>query len=84
MRNWIKFITILYEKTINQSMVGKRTDEKEALEMKKIYNVYLDERKEIMNSTKIKVEDIFSDIISKDSILTEQKTQLNNFLAKIM
>ena len=84
LRDWINFITILYEKTINQSMIDKKIDEKEALELKKIYNHYLDKRKEIMNSTKFKVEDIFGDVISKDSISPEQITKLNNFLAKIM
>ena len=52
--------------------------------MKKIYNHYLDKRKEIMDSTKFKVEDIFGDVISKDSISPEQITKLNNFLAKKM
>ena len=37
-----------------------------------------------MDSTKFKVEDIFSDVISKDSISREQITKLNNFLAKIL
>ena len=84
LRDWINFITILYEKTLNQSMIDKKLDEKEALELKKIYNHYIDKRKEIMDSTKFKVEDIFGDVISKDSISPEQITKLNNFLAKIM
>ena len=37
-----------------------------------------------MDSTKFKVEDIFGDVISKDSISPEQITNLNNFLAKTM
>ena len=37
-----------------------------------------------MDSTKFKVEDIFGDVISKDTISTEQITKLNNFLAKMM
>ena len=37
-----------------------------------------------MDSTNFKVEDIFGDVISKDSISPEQITQLNNFLAKIL
>ena len=45
LRDWIIFITILYEKTLNQSMIDKKIDEKEALEMKKIYNHYLDNKK---------------------------------------
>ena len=36
-----------------------------------------------MNTTKFKVEDIFRDVISKDSISPEQITKLSNFLAKI-
>ena len=82
LRDWINFITILYEKTLNQSMVDKKIDEKEALELKKIYNHYIDKRKEIMNSTKFKVEDIFGDVISKDSLSPEQITKLNNFFIK--
>ena len=65
-------------------MIDKKIDEKESLEMKKIYNQYIDKRKEIMDSTKFKVEDIFGYVISKDSISPEQITKLNNFLAKIM
>ena len=84
LRDWINFITILYEITLTQSMVDKKTDEKEALELKKIYNHYIDKRKEIMNSTRFRVEDIFGDIVSKDTISPEQITKLNNFLAKIM
>ena len=65
-------------------MIDKKIDENEALELKKIYYHYLDKRKEIMDSTKFKVEDIFGDVISKDSISPEQITKLNNFLAQIM
>ena len=66
--DWINFITILSEKTLNQSMIDKKIDEKEAQELKKIYNHYIDKRKQIMDSTKFKVEDMFGDVISKDSI----------------
>ena len=65
-------------------MIDEKIDEKEAQELKKIYNHYLDKRKEIMASTKFNVEDIFGDVISKDSISPEQITKLNNFLAKII
>ena len=37
-----------------------------------------------MKNTQFKVEDIFTDNISKDTISTEQITKLNNFLAKMM
>ena len=84
LRDWINFITILYEKIINQSMIDKKIDEKECLELKKINNHYIDKRKDIMDPTKFEVEDIFGNVISKDSISAEHKTKLNKFLAKIM
>ena len=84
LRDWINFDTFLYEKTLNQSMIDKKIDEKEALELKKIYNHLLDKRKQTMDSTKFKVEDIFGDVVSTDSISPEQITKLTNFLAKIM
>ena len=37
-----------------------------------------------MDSIKYKVEDIISDVISKDSISPEQKTKPKKFLAKIL
>ena len=83
LRVWINFIIILYEKPLNQSMIDKKIDEKEALELKKIYNHYVDKRIEIMDSTKFKVEDIFGGVISKDTISQEQIIKLNNFLAKM-
>ena len=84
LRDWINVITLLYEKTLKTSMIDKKIDEKEANELKKIYNHYLDKRSEIMKNTSFKVEDVFGDIISKDSISPEQITKLDNFLAKIM
>ena len=84
LRHWINFIKILYEKTLNQSMIDKKIVKKEAFELKKVYNYYIDKRKEVMNSTNFKVEDKFGDVISKDSISPEHITKLNNFLAKIL
>ena len=84
LRDWIKLITVLYERTLNLSMIDKKIDEKEAQELKKIYNQYVDKRKDIMNSTKLNAEDKFGDVISKDSLSPEQITKLNNLLAKIM
>ena len=84
LKDWINVITLLYEKTLKQSMVDKKIDEKEAQELKKIYNHYLDKRKEIMKNTSFKVEDVFGDLISKDNFSQEQITKLNNFLAKII
>ena len=84
LRDWINVITLLYEKTLKQSMIDKKFDEKEAEQLKQIYNHYVDKKSEIMKNTSFRVEDIFTDVISKDTISTEQITKLNNFLAKMM
>ena len=65
-------------------MVDEKLDEKEAEELKKIYNHYLDKRKYIMKNTQSKVEDVFGDNKSKDKFSQEQITKLNKFLAKKM
>ena len=74
LRDWINVITLLYEKTFKKSMVDKKIDEKEADELKKIYNHYIDKRSEIMKNTSFKVKDIFGDVISKDNFSQEQIT----------
>ena len=79
LRDWINVITLLYEKTLKQSMMDKKIDEKEAQELKKIYNHYIDKRSEIMKNTSFKVEDVFGDVISKDNFSQEQITKLNSF-----
>ena len=61
-------------------MVDKKIDEKEAEEVKKvIYNHYIDKRSDIMKKTQLKIENVFGDIIIKDSISTKQITKLSNF-----
>ena len=65
------------------SIVVKKI-EKESEELKKIFNDYLDKRSEIIKNTHLKIEDMFGDVISKDSLSPEQITKLNNFLAKIV
>ena len=65
-------------------MVDKKIDQKEAEESKKIYNRYIDKRKEIMKNTQFEVKDVFSDVISKINFSQEQITRLNSFLAKIL
>ena len=83
LRDWIIVITLLYEKTLKESMIDKKINEKESEQLKQIYNHYFDKKSEIMRNTSFKVEDVFGDVISKDSISPEQITKLN-FLAKIM
>ena len=69
---------------MKESMVDEKIDQKETEQMKQITNHYICKRKEIMDSTNFKVEDIFKYVISKDSILPEQITKLNNCSTKIM
>ena len=52
-------------------MVDKNIDEKEAQELKNFYNHYLDKREEIMKNTQFKVEDVFNDVIRKESTSPE-------------
>ena len=84
LRDWINVITLLYEKTLKESMIDKRINQKESEQLKQIYNHYIDKKSEIMKNTQFKVEDVFTDVISKDTISTEQITKLTNFLAKMM
>ena len=48
LRDWIKVITLLYEKTFKESLIEKKNDQKEAEQLKEIYNHYIDKRSEIM------------------------------------
>ena len=82
--DWTNVINFLYEKTLKQSMIDKETDQKGAQKWKKIYNHYLDKRKETVRNTQFKVEDIFDDNVSKDSISPEQLAEPNNFSARIL
>ena len=82
LKDWIIVITLLYEKTLKECMIDKKNDQKEAEQLKQIYNHYIDKKSEIMKNTQFKVEDVFGDNISKDSISTEKITKLNNFSAK--
>ena len=84
LKDWINFILLLYEKTLKKSMIDKKINQKEAEELKQIYNHYLDKKSEIMKNTSFKVEDIFNDIIHKGTLSPETITKLNNFLAKMM
>ena len=65
-------------------MVDEKIDEKETLEMKKTHNHSLGNRKDIMKITHVKVENKFSDIVSKDNFSPEQITELNISLPKIL
>ena len=81
MRNWI-IITLLFEKILKESMIDKKIDEKEALEIKNIYNHYLEKRGEKKKITSFKEENIFGDVISKYFISNEQINKLNSFFSQ--
>ena len=83
LRDWINVIALLYEKTLEESMIDKVINQNEADQLKQIYNHYVDKRSEIMKNTSFKVEDVFNDVINKDTISQEQIIKLNNFLAKM-
>ncbi len=84
LRDHINMITLLYEKTLTKSMMDKKIDEKEGEELKQIYNHYLEKRKDIMNSTRFSVEEVFGKMNVSDTINAEQIQKLNTFLAKVM
>ena len=83
LRDWINVITLLYEKTLKESMIDKVINQKEADQLKQIYNHNVDKKSEIMKNTSFRVEDIFNDVINKDTMSQEQIIKLNNFLAKM-
>ena len=57
-------------------MIDQMIDDKKTLELK-MYNHYLDKRTDIMKNTQFKKEDVFGDLVGKDSISTEQLTKRN-------
>ena len=85
LRDWINVFSLLFEKALKQSMADeKNIDDKEAMELKKIYNHYLDKRKEIMENTQCKVEDVFGDRVNKDTFSQDQIIKPNKFSDKMM
>ena len=83
LRDWINVIKLLYEKTLKESMIDRKIDEKEANQLKQIYIHYVDKKSEIMKNTHFKVADILNDVINKDTISQERRFKPNSFLAKM-
>ena len=52
----MKLTAITFEKTLNESMIDKRIDEKEGLELKNTHNFDLDKREKSEKATKISFE----------------------------
>ena len=78
----INVITLLSEKTKKKMMIDKKLINKKAIELKKIYNHYLDKQGDFIENTQNKVKDVFCDFLGKECISPEQKTKPNNFEPK--
>ena len=72
LRDWINVTTLFYEKTLKESLIDEKIDEKDANQLKQLYDHYIDKKSEIMKNTSFKVEHVFGDVISKDSISPEK------------
>ena len=59
LRDWINETTLLYEKTMKESMIDKKIDEKEGEKLRSIYNHYINKQDEIKKITQFKFEEIF-------------------------
>ena len=74
---------MIFEKALKTSITDKEIHDKEAKELRRIHNHYLDKRSEIMK-TSFKVKVIFGDIISKDNNSQDQRIFLKFFSEKIV
>ena len=63
-------------------MIDRNINQKESEQLKQIYNHFIDKKLEILKNSQFKIEDIFTDVISKDTITPEQITKLNIFFPK--
>ena len=82
LRIFVNKIRVDYEKVLKKSMADKVIDEKEGLELKKIYDFYLNNQKKIMSETNVSVEDIFGDMV-ENVISNEQLLKVSSFLARM-
>ena len=83
LRDWINVTTLIYDKTLKESMIDKKINEKEGEKLRSVYNHYINKQDEIKKSTQFRVEEVFGNIIPKDTLSPERITKLNSFLAKI-
>ena len=72
-------ISLQYEKTLKQTLIDKKIDDKEALEFEKIYIHYLEKRKETMKNIQFKFWEVSGDFLRKESLTNGQITQFNSF-----
>ena len=67
---------------MKQSLFDQKIDEKETFELKKTKDRYLNKTKDIMKNTKFSVENVFGDLLGKQSNSTEQITKLIIFFSQ--
>ena len=65
-------------------MIDETIDEKEGEKLRSIYNHHINKQDGIKKSNQFKVEEVFGNIIPKDTISPQQITKFNRFSAKIM
>ena len=82
LRTFVNKIRVDYEKVLKKSLADKVIDEKEGIDLKKIYEFYLKNQNKIMSETKVSVEDIFDDMM-ENVISNEQLQKLISFLASV-
>ena len=82
LRDLINVTTLLFEKTLKESMIVKKIAEKEGEKLRSVYNQYLNKQDDFKKSTQFKVEEVSGNIIPKDTILLEQITKLNSFFSQ--
>ena len=75
------YVTIWIDK--RKMKMNQKVEEKEAIELKYIYNHPLDRRTDIKKSVYFNVEDVFGDIPGKDGIFPDQITKLNDYPEKV-
>ena len=81
--DWTEINTLLYEKTLKTSIVGKKELVKKKLRKLKRF-IITTLIKKIMKDTSFKLEDVFRGKINKDSVSPEQITKFSKFLTKTM
>ena len=70
MRTFANKTRVGYGKVLEKSSVDKFFDEKQGLELKKINDYYLNNRKNTMKAKKLSVEDIFGNML--ENVINEQ------------
>ena len=82
LRDWIIVTNLLSKKTLKEFMIDEKIDEKESGKLRSIYNHYINKQDEIKKSTQFKIEEVFGEIVPKDTISPEHIAKLNTFFSQ--